>query len=34
LKKWRRWKEAERRYSNYESDFSRHNAIVALGAKF
>lgn len=25
---------AEYRYSNYESDFSRHNAIVALGAKF
>lgn len=25
---------AEYRYSNYEGDFSRHNAIVALGAKF
>ncbi|EJU10041.1 opacity protein and surface antigen-like protein [Sphingomonas sp. LH128] len=25
---------AEYRYSNYESDFSRHNALVALGAKF
>lgn len=25
---------AEYRYSNYESDFSRHNGIVALGAKF
>ncbi|MCJ2177257.1 outer membrane protein [Novosphingobium album (ex Hu et al. 2023)] len=25
---------AEYRYSNYESDISRHNAIVALGAKF
>ncbi|MCJ2188133.1 outer membrane protein [Novosphingobium beihaiensis] len=25
---------AEYRYSNYESDVSRHNAIVALGAKF
>lgn len=25
---------AEYRYSNYESDFSRHNALIALGAKF
>ncbi|HKR93419.1 porin family protein [Novosphingobium sp.] len=25
---------AEYRYSNYEGDFSRHNGIVALGAKF
>ncbi|MCT2399700.1 outer membrane protein [Novosphingobium mangrovi (ex Huang et al. 2023)] len=25
---------AEYRYSNYESDFSRHNGIVALGVKF
>lgn len=25
---------AEYRYSNYQSDFSRHNALVALGAKF
>lgn len=25
---------AEYRYSNYEADFSRHNAIVAVGAKF
>jgi len=24
----------EYRYSNYESDFSRHNALIALGAKF
>ncbi|MFC3213988.1 outer membrane protein [Novosphingobium panipatense] len=24
----------EYRYSNYEADFSRHNAVVALGAKF
>lgn len=25
---------AEYRYSNYEGDFSRHNGIVAVGAKF
>lgn len=25
---------AEYRYSNYESDFSRHNGVVALGVKF
>lgn len=25
---------AEYRYSNYEGDFSRHNGLVALGAKF
>jgi len=25
---------AEYRYSNYESDVSRHNALIALGAKF
>ncbi|HUD28048.1 MAG TPA: porin family protein [Novosphingobium sp.] len=25
---------AEYRYSNYEADFSRHNALVALGARF
>lgn len=25
---------AEYRYSNYEGDFSRHNAILALGTKF
>lgn len=25
---------AEYRYSNYEADFSRHNAILAIGTKF
>jgi len=25
---------AEYRYSNYEADFSRHNALIAVGAKF
>jgi outer membrane immunogenic protein len=25
---------AEYRYSNYEGDFSRHNGVIALGAKF
>lgn len=25
---------AEYRYSNYEADFSRHNGVIALGARF